>query len=103
MSELYGTSAVAQRFVVLYVPHAAVPDGQGCGTGSVPRFCAPEHASFAGGAPVQFIAHGPPPALQATHEIVADQPAPRTVMSDENLKVRQPLVLVIVPGLVVPW
>ncbi|OQA10615.1 MAG: hypothetical protein BWY67_01120 [Bacteroidetes bacterium ADurb.Bin397] len=50
-SVVYGFSAVAQILVVLKFAHAPTPLGHAAGAGNAPRFIAPLHASFAGGAP----------------------------------------------------
>jgi len=99
--EVYGVSAVAQRFVVFKVRGVPIPTGHEEGTGNNPRFCAPLHASLAGaGPPLHVDPQGPPP--QATQLTVADHPLCVTLPSDVNSIVKHPLVPVTIPGLVVP-
>ena len=85
-------------FVTNAVPD---PEGQGLGVGNAPRFCAPEHASFAGaGPPEHVLAHGPPP--HATQDIDADQPGLVALPSEVKLNVKHPVVEVRVGGNVAP-
>ena len=97
---VYGFSAVAQILVVLKFAHAPTPLGQAAGAGNAPRFIAPLHASFAGAAPPLHDGQAEPG--QGTHERIASNPGLRCELSEVNSKVKQPVVDVSIPGIVVP-
>jgi hypothetical protein len=98
----YGCSAVAQTLVVLKLAQAPAPPvvpTQAGGAGRLPRFCAPEQGSFAGGAPAHGGQLDPG---HAAHEIDAAKPGDVTVKSELNCKVRQPVVDVNIAGIPAP-
>jgi len=87
--------------VVLVLDRSPIPPGHGVGAGIAPKFKAPVHASFDGGAPpLQVVVH--PVELHTTQEMDAAQPALRIIPSELNTIVKHPELPVIKPGLTFP-